>query len=193
MLGTDIFVLQLASFGLGRIQRLFEMRAEKQVGGTDALNFMPAGKLMFQVRLQLGRGHADLLKQIRDEAVGLANHGQQQMLPIHFLMRMLPRDALRFLHRLLRLNGESVHLHMDTNKGKPAKSQVRDSRRALSGRRQILVSIPLQAGPTSWTMDQRQKQQAGLTLMEVLCVMAIIMILAALYLPAIAKAYKRID
>ena len=29
-------------------------------------------------------------------------------------------------------------------------------------------------------------------LMEVLCVTAIIMILAALYLPAIAKAYKRI-
>jgi prepilin-type N-terminal cleavage/methylation domain-containing protein len=41
-------------------------------------------------------------------------------------------------------------------------------------------------------MDQRQKQQAGLTLMEILCVTAIIMILAALYLPAIAKAYKRI-
>jgi prepilin-type N-terminal cleavage/methylation domain-containing protein len=30
------------------------------------------------------------------------------------------------------------------------------------------------------------------TLMEVLCVTAIILILAALYLPAIAKAYKRI-
>ena len=41
-------------------------------------------------------------------------------------------------------------------------------------------------------MDQRRKQQAGFTLMEVLCVTAIILILAALYLPAIAKAYKRI-
>ena len=41
-------------------------------------------------------------------------------------------------------------------------------------------------------MDQRRKQQAGLTLMGVLCVTAIILILAALYLPAIAKAYKRI-
>ena len=41
-------------------------------------------------------------------------------------------------------------------------------------------------------MDQRRKQQTGLTLMEVLCVTAIILILAALYLPAIAKAYKRI-
>ena len=41
-------------------------------------------------------------------------------------------------------------------------------------------------------MDQRRKQQAGLTLMEVLCVTAIILILASLYLPAIAKAYKRI-
>jgi prepilin-type N-terminal cleavage/methylation domain-containing protein len=41
-------------------------------------------------------------------------------------------------------------------------------------------------------MDQRRKQQAGFTLMEVLCVTAIILILAALYLPAIAKAYRRI-
>ena len=41
-------------------------------------------------------------------------------------------------------------------------------------------------------MDQRQKRRAGLTLMELLCVITIILILAALYLPAIAKAYKRI-
>jgi prepilin-type N-terminal cleavage/methylation domain-containing protein len=41
-------------------------------------------------------------------------------------------------------------------------------------------------------MDQRKKQMAGLTLTELLCVMAIILILAALYLPAIAKAYTRI-
>jgi prepilin-type N-terminal cleavage/methylation domain-containing protein len=33
---------------------------------------------------------------------------------------------------------------------------------------------------------------AGLTLTELLCVVAIILILAALYLPAIAKAYTRI-
>ena len=41
-------------------------------------------------------------------------------------------------------------------------------------------------------MDERQKRRAGLTLTELVCVMAIILILAALYLPAIAKAYKRI-
>jgi prepilin-type N-terminal cleavage/methylation domain-containing protein len=41
-------------------------------------------------------------------------------------------------------------------------------------------------------MDQRQKRAAGLTLTELLCVMAIILILMALYLPAIARAYKRI-
>ncbi len=40
-------------------------------------------------------------------------------------------------------------------------------------------------------MDARQKRRAGLTLMELLCVIAIIMILAALYLPALAKAYQR--
>jgi prepilin-type N-terminal cleavage/methylation domain-containing protein len=41
-------------------------------------------------------------------------------------------------------------------------------------------------------MDHRQKRKAGLTLTELLCVMAIILILMSLYLPAIAKAYKRI-
>jgi prepilin-type N-terminal cleavage/methylation domain-containing protein len=41
-------------------------------------------------------------------------------------------------------------------------------------------------------MNQRQRRSAGLTLTELLCVIAILLILAALYLPAIAKAYKRI-
>ena len=54
------------------------------------------------------------------------------------------------------------------------------------------VSTVAQAGLTFRTMDQRQKRRAGLTLTEMLCVMAIILILTALYLPAIASAYKRI-
>jgi len=41
-------------------------------------------------------------------------------------------------------------------------------------------------------MDHRRKQMAGLTLTELLCVIAIILVLAALYLPAIAKAYTRV-
>ena len=41
-------------------------------------------------------------------------------------------------------------------------------------------------------MDQNTKRIAGLSLIELLCVMAIILILAALYFPAIAKAYSRI-
>ncbi|HEY9073011.1 MAG TPA: type II secretion system protein [Desulfobaccales bacterium] len=41
-------------------------------------------------------------------------------------------------------------------------------------------------------MDLRRKQQAGLTLTELVCVMAIILILMALYLPAIARVYKRV-
>ena len=41
-------------------------------------------------------------------------------------------------------------------------------------------------------MDSKKKRQAALTLTELLCVMAILLILAALYLPAIARAYKRV-
>ncbi len=41
-------------------------------------------------------------------------------------------------------------------------------------------------------MNPRLQRNAGMSLMELLCVIAIIAILAALYLPAIAKAYHRI-
>ncbi len=41
-------------------------------------------------------------------------------------------------------------------------------------------------------MNERLRQTLGFTLTELLCVMTILLILAALYLPAIAKAYKRI-
>ena len=54
------------------------------------------------------------------------------------------------------------------------------------------MSTVWQPGLICRPMDQRQKQMAGLTLTELLCVMAIILILAALYLPAIAKVYTRI-
>ncbi len=41
-------------------------------------------------------------------------------------------------------------------------------------------------------MARNWKRQAALTITELLCVMTIILILAALYLPAIARAYKRV-
>ncbi len=41
-------------------------------------------------------------------------------------------------------------------------------------------------------MHPKLKRTAGVTLTELLCVMAIILILMALYLPAIARAYKRV-
>ena len=78
---------------------------------AGALHLVAARQFAFQVRLELGRGHADLLQQIRDEAVGLADQGQQQMLAIHLLMRIPMRDALRFLQRFLRFNGKPVQLH----------------------------------------------------------------------------------
>ncbi len=41
-------------------------------------------------------------------------------------------------------------------------------------------------------MNRNLKGKAAVTLTELLCVMAIIAILLALYLPAIARAYKRV-
>jgi prepilin-type N-terminal cleavage/methylation domain-containing protein len=41
-------------------------------------------------------------------------------------------------------------------------------------------------------MRPRANQRAGLTLTELLCVIAIIAILLALYLPAIARAFLRV-
>jgi len=42
------------------------------------------------------------------------------------------------------------------------------------------------------TMNGNGKRQAALTLTELLCVIAIILILASLYLPTIARAYRSI-
>jgi prepilin-type N-terminal cleavage/methylation domain-containing protein len=41
-------------------------------------------------------------------------------------------------------------------------------------------------------MKLRANQRRGMTLTELLCVLAIIAILAALYLPAIARAFVRV-
>jgi prepilin-type N-terminal cleavage/methylation domain-containing protein len=41
-------------------------------------------------------------------------------------------------------------------------------------------------------MQAKWKRQAALTLTELLCVMAILLILMALYLPAIARAYHKV-
>ncbi|GEM_PF-1023105 len=47
-------------------------------------------------------------------------------------------------------------------------------------------------GPIRWNMNKRSKRRAGISLIELLCVVAIIAIMAALYLPAIARAFHRI-
>jgi prepilin-type N-terminal cleavage/methylation domain-containing protein len=41
-------------------------------------------------------------------------------------------------------------------------------------------------------MGKRPKQLAGVSMIELICVIAIILILAALYFPAIARAYHRV-
>jgi prepilin-type N-terminal cleavage/methylation domain-containing protein len=54
------------------------------------------------------------------------------------------------------------------------------------------VSLVWLAGLTSGMMNLRLKRTAGMSLIELLCVITILAILAALYFPAIIKAYHRI-
>jgi len=61
-----------------------------------------AGELAFEFGLDLGSGHAEFFQQVRDEAVRLADHSQQQVFAIHLLMGITASDLLRFLERLLR-------------------------------------------------------------------------------------------
>ena len=101
MFGADVIVLQLAGFGLRRIENFFEAGAEKEVAGAGALDFVASGKFAFEIGLQLAGGHAEFLEQIRNETVRLADQCQQQMYAVHFLMRKALGDALRLLQGLL--------------------------------------------------------------------------------------------
>jgi len=112
VLGAEIVVFELARLGLRRVQRLLEAGAEIHVQRTGALDFMAAGQFALQFRLELGQGDADLFQQIRDQAFRLADQGQQQVLAIHLLVRVLARDPLRVLQRLLRFDRKAVELHI---------------------------------------------------------------------------------
>ncbi len=48
------------------------------------------------------------------------------------------------------------------------------------------------AARSNRTMRKDFRRKAGMTLMELLCVLAILGMLMALYLPAIARAYLRV-
>jgi hypothetical protein len=111
VLRADVVVLELAGLGLGGIEHFLEIRAEKHIAGTDALDFVTASQLTIEIRLELRAGHAEFFQQIRDEAVALADHGQQQVFAIHFLMRVTASDPLRLLQRLLRFGRKPLELH----------------------------------------------------------------------------------
>jgi hypothetical protein len=95
MFRADILVFQFSGFLLRCFQRLSQVSAEEQIRNSSPLDLVPAIQIAFQVRFQFGRRHADLLQQLGNEAVLLANHGQQQMFAIHFLMGEFLRNALR--------------------------------------------------------------------------------------------------
>ena len=81
------------------------------VGIAAALNFVAARQFGRQIRLEPRGRDADAFQQIGDEAVGLADEGERQMFAVHFLMRMVAREALRRLQSFLRFLGEFFRLH----------------------------------------------------------------------------------
>src|SRR5713101_544167 len=86
---------------------------------------MASIQFALQVRSQLCRRHADLLQEVGNQAVGLADQSQQQMLAIDFLMREALSDALRLLHRFLRFESKLIELHsFSYSYGQNERSQV---------------------------------------------------------------------
>lgn len=109
MFGADIIILELVRLGLRGVERLLQITPGIRI--VAALNLVPPREFLFQIRLKFGGRHADASQQFRHEAFGLAEQGEQQMLAVHFLMRVFTRDALRVLQCLLRFLGQPVELH----------------------------------------------------------------------------------
>ena len=55
--------------------------------------------------------HADAFEQIGNEAFGLADEREREMLAVNFLMRIFAREALRLLQGFLRFLGQFLRLH----------------------------------------------------------------------------------
>ena len=57
--GADVIVFELAGLGLRGVERLLQIGAEEQIGGTDALDLAAAGQFAFEVGFELGRRHPE--------------------------------------------------------------------------------------------------------------------------------------
>src|ERR1043165_6714412 len=101
MFSANVIVFQFRSFDLRGIEDFFHARTEEEVRRANALNFVTAAKLTFEIGFKFRRWDTDFFEQTGVQAVGLADHCQQQMLAINFLMRKTLRYALRLLQRLL--------------------------------------------------------------------------------------------
>ena len=108
MFGADVIVLELVRLGLRGVERLLQIAPGVRI--VAALNLVAAREFLFQIRLEFGGRHADARQQFRHEAFVLADQREQQMLAVHFLMRMFARDALRLLQRLLRFHGSACRV-----------------------------------------------------------------------------------
>ncbi len=109
MLGADELVLQPLGFGLGGLRDLSEARGERRlrsaVGGGL---FRQLGAQLVGHRLRLD---AHLAQQRRDDAVGLFDERQQQMLGVDLGVVALLGEPLRREDRFLRLLGVLVQIH----------------------------------------------------------------------------------
>ena len=80
-------------------------------GGSRSGHFGPAAEVGFDLGAQPVRVGARLGEQARDEAVGLVEEGEQEVLPVDLGMAEAQRFGLGVLQGFLGLLGQSVHVH----------------------------------------------------------------------------------
>ena len=122
MLDRDVLVLEPAGLAVGRVEQPREPLGDVHLPGRHAGPADPraAAELGLQVLAQPVRIGSRPGEQRRDQALRLVEQCQQQVLPVHLDVAEAQRLGLGVVQSLLRLLGQSVHVH-----GAPPRRDIR--------------------------------------------------------------------
>ena len=110
VLGGREVILEFGRFLGGGSEDILEILTRIDLGG--AIDLGAAAEFRLEILGEAGQRHAQLLKQLRNEAFVLTNQGQGQVLAVQLLVIQLLRDLLRGVHRFLGLDGEFFEVHL---------------------------------------------------------------------------------